>query len=74
MVTAVRSAILEDARGRKQRLRSLLLKSPMTAGLDPEEVIRVLDPLLNVPREDVEEMLNLARQIAGARRELPRWS
>ncbi len=64
------------AAGQKARLAGMLASSAMTRHLDPEAVIRVLDCLLNVPRERADEMMNVARDIAGCRRELQsgRWA
>lgn len=72
-MASIRQAILTESREQKRTVQCLLLTSPMTAGLDPEVVIKVMDSMLNVPKDTVEQLMNASRKCAGYRRELQRW-
>ena len=48
----------------------MLSQSNMTKHLDPEVVFEVLDCFLNIPRDNLEDMMNLSRKIAWTERQL----
>ena len=72
--THVRNTISSFAVQSAANFRLLLAREHMLSELSPAEAERVLDALLNVPRERIERLMDAARESAGAARDLANWS